>query len=120
MLTLIKSILKSLELFLSLKNKLFYFDLHNTTQEKQKMKSSNKSKILGRVGIVMMLIGLTSCAKDSSLSVPDLNIYQPSTLKLQKGKKILTEEGIYTPETDEVWHSDARFRRLERQIYYSK
>jgi len=29
MLTLIKSILKSLELFLTLKNKQFYYDLHN-------------------------------------------------------------------------------------------
>jgi len=29
MLTLIKSILKSLELFLALKNKQFYYDLHN-------------------------------------------------------------------------------------------
>ena len=36
MLTLIKSILKSLELFLSLKNKLFYFDLqkqHRKTED---------------------------------------------------------------------------------------
>lgn len=33
MLTLIKSILKSLELFLSLKNKLFYFDLQQQHQK---------------------------------------------------------------------------------------
>jgi hypothetical protein len=66
----------------------------------------------------MTLIGLTSCAKDLSQSVQDLNIYQPSTLKLQKDQPIQTEEGIYTPQKNEVWHSDARFRKLERQLYF--
>jgi hypothetical protein len=81
------------------------------------MKSLKKSNILDGAALAIMLIGLTSCAKDSLPNVHDLNIYQPSTLKLHKGNPILTEEGIYTPNTDEVWHSDARFRRLEREIY---
>ena len=50
----------------------------------------------------MTLIGLTSCAKDLSQSVQDLNIYQPSTLKLQKSQPIQTEEGVYTPQKNEV------------------
>jgi len=35
MLTLIKSILKSIELFLTLKNKKFYYDLHQDFNEKE-------------------------------------------------------------------------------------
>jgi hypothetical protein len=46
-----------------------------------------------------------------------LNIYQPSTLRLIKAEPIQTKDGIYTPQTDEVWHSDARYRRLEREVY---
>jgi hypothetical protein len=72
---------------------------------------------LGKLGIAMMLIGLTSCASVSTQSVSDLNIYQPSTLRLSKSIPVQTRDGIYTPQTDEVWHSDARYRRLEREIY---
>ena len=100
MFSLIKSVLKSLELFLSLKNKKFYYDLHK-----------------GKLAIAMMMIGLTSCASVSTQSVSDLNIYQPSTLRLSKSIPVQTRDGIYTPQTDEVWHSDARYRRLEREIY---
>ncbi len=72
---------------------------------------------LGKLAIAMMLIGLTSCASVSTQSVSDLNIYQPSTLRLSKSIPVQTRDGIYTPQTDEVWHSDARYRRLEREIY---
>ena len=34
----------------------------------------------------------------------------------KKNKQI---DGIYTPQTNEIWHSDARFRKLEREIYPS-
>jgi hypothetical protein len=44
------------------------------------------------------------------------NIYQPLILRLKAKQQIQTSDGAYTPETDEVWHSDARFRKLERQI----
>jgi hypothetical protein len=47
-----------------------------------------------------------------------LNIYQPSTLNLAAGIPIQSKNGVYTPQTDEVWHSDARFRKLERQLYF--
>ena len=74
-------------------------------------------KNLGTLVIAMMLIGLTSCVTDLPPNVSDLNIYQPSTLRLSKGNAVQTVEGIYTPQTDEVWHSDARYRRLEREVY---
>ena len=74
-------------------------------------------KSLGTLATVTMLIGLTSCETISTPNVGNLNIYQPSTLRLSKGNPIQTRDGIYTPQTDEVWHSDARYRRLERQVY---
>ena len=79
-----------------------------------------KLKNLGKLALVGALIGLTSCASDSTLNVNSLNIYQPSTLRLTKGSLIQTKDGVYTPQTDEVWHSDARYRRLEREIYSGK
>jgi len=75
-------------------------------------------KSLGIVGIAMMLIGLTSCVTDLPPNVSALNIYQPSTLRLIKAEAIQTRDGVYTPQTDEVWHSDARYRRLERELYH--
>jgi len=49
-----------------------------------------------------------------------LNIYQPSTLTLSPGTTIKTKEGVYTPQLEEIWHSDKRYRDLERSLYYSK
>jgi hypothetical protein len=64
------------------------------------------------------MIGLTSCEIGSFKKEPIYNIYQPSILSLEKGKSIITKDGIYTPQTDEVWHSDARFKKLENQLFY--
>ena len=75
-------------------------------------------KSLGIAAIAMTLIGLTSCVTDLPPNVSALNIYQPSTLRLIKGESIQTRDGIYAPQTDEVWHSDARYRRLERELYH--
>ena len=74
-------------------------------------------KSLGTLVIATMLIGLTSCESVLGPNVSGLNIYQPSTLRLIKAEPVQTKDGIYTPQTDEVWHSDARYRRLEREVY---
>ena len=60
----------------------------------------------------------TSCGLNFSTKKETLNIYQPSILSLEKNKPVTTKDGIYTPSTDEIWHSDKRFRLLEREIYY--
>ena len=81
--------------------------------------SYKKLRILGLKATLIALTGLTSCETTSTPSVGNLNIYQPSTLRLEKGKAIQTIDGTYTPQTNEIWHSDARFRKLEREIYPS-
>jgi len=88
------------------------------SKETEKMKSFKKLKSLGTVGAAMTLIALTSCGSGSLPSGSNLNIYQPSTLRLKKNSPIQTKDGIYTPQKDEVWHSDARYRSLEREVYY--
>jgi len=88
------------------------------SKETEKMKSSKKLKSLGTVGAAMTLIVLTSCGRGSLPSGSNLNIYQPSTLRLKKNNAVQTRDGVYTPQTDEVWHSDTRYRSLEREVYY--
>lgn len=58
-----------------------------------------------------------SCETPKNQEIGKLNIYQPSIIVLEKGKQIETKEGFYTPQIEEVWHSDKRFRELERQGY---
>jgi len=81
------------------------------------MNSLTKLKNYGLLAIVTPLIGLTSCGSVSNPKTTTLNIYQPSSLKLKAGQPIQTKEGVYTPQIDEVWHSDARFRKLERELF---
>ena len=69
------------------------------------------------MALMIATTALISCGPSSSTNVKPLNIYQPSILSLEKGKSITTKDGIYTPQTDEVWHSDARYRKLERDLY---
>ena len=46
------------------------------------------------------------------------NLYQPPILALQAGQTIATKEGNYTPTTDEIWHSDRRYRELEEKVLF--
>lgn len=57
------------------------------------------------------------CPTPKNQVIGKLNIYQPSIIVLEKGKEIETKDGFYTPQLDEVWHSDKRFRELERRGY---
>ncbi|QYM80274.1 hypothetical protein K0B96_06575 [Horticoccus luteus] len=68
---------------------------------------------------MMLSVLLTGCGSVSSgpkasPSAP-LNIYQPRVLLLKAGQPIQTAAGIYTPQTDETWHSPAAFEALEQE-----
>ena len=77
-----------------------------------------KSKNYAPLVTVILATALTSCATSLKSNVKNLNIFQPSTLRLKANQKIETIDGLYTPQTDEIWHSDARYRKLEREVYY--
>lgn len=64
------------------------------------------------------MITLTSCLPIFKKNEPTLRIYQPPTLFLEKGKTINTKEGDYTPQEDEIWHSQERYRKLEKQVLH--
>lgn len=77
-----------------------------------------KLKSCDLLKLMIVMLGLISCEINSFKKEPIYNIYQPSILFLEKDKPILTKDGIYTPQTDEVWHSDARYLKLEHQFFY--
>lgn len=44
-----------------------------------------------------------------------MTLYAPPFLKIRAGTKVQTPDGIYTAQTDEVWHSDAEYQRRVRE-----
>lgn len=80
------------------------------------MRSAMISKICGAAALSLMLSALISCGSASKTSAPILNVYQPSVLTLPPGTVVETEAGRHTAQTREVWHSDRRFRDLEREM----
>ena len=76
-----------------------------------------KSKIFAASVLTLLLTGLTSCSQNSSPKTNTLNIYQASSLSLKAGTKVQTEEGVYNVQQDEIWHSDKRYRDLERKLF---
>ena len=68
------------------------------------------------VGLMLTALWVTGCSSVSLPKKPTLNIYQAPLLRLTKGTKVQTKEGVYEAQADEVWHSDARFRQLEIKL----
>lgn len=75
-------------------------------------------KKLGTTLMLMPLLGMTSCCVCKK-NVSSASIYQTPTLKLQAGVKVETIDGVYTPQTNEVWHSEMRYREMERRLIYA-
>jgi hypothetical protein len=67
--------------------------------------------------LMILPIAVVGC-KSPSPELGNLNIYQPPTLRLKAGIGIRTVDGVYTPQTNEIWHSDKRYRELERKVYF--
>ena len=68
------------------------------------------------VGLMWTALWATGCSSVSLPKRPTLNIYQAPLLRLTKGTRVHTKEGVYEAQADEVWHSDARFRQLEIKL----
>jgi hypothetical protein len=77
-----------------------------------------KLKRIAILVLMIQMIMLISCAKNSSMSNTSLTIYQPTIIRLKANSEVQTVDGLYKPQVDEVWHSDKRFRELERSLYY--
>lgn len=81
--------------------------------------SSNKLKFFALVLTMMTSFALISCEQSLRPLTTGMTIYQPSILNLEAGTTIQTKDGVYTPQVDEIWHSDKRYRTLEREVYYT-
>gem|GEM_PF-2899316 len=58
---------------------------------------------------------LTGCASNSAESAQTLSIYDPDALTVEAGTTIMTVDGLYTAQKRTTFHSDKRYRTLERQ-----
>jgi hypothetical protein len=66
--------------------------------------------------VMAISFGLTGCATASSGVAASSQLYQPRILALPAGQPIQTSNGIYTPQTAEVWHSPTEFKKIEAQV----
>ena len=62
------------------------------------------------------LILPTGCSNSLTAEAASLSIYSPRVLFLKAGIPVQTTEGIYTPQKNELWHSDAAFVETERRL----
>lgn len=85
-----------------------------TFPENQKVREGGC--LLPLIGVVISLVSCASPQK-AAKDFGSLNLYQPPIIILEGGKEVITKEGRYTPQTDETWHSDYRYRELERKLY---
>lgn len=87
--------------------------------ELDKGRLSIKSKSLGIGVILSLLMTLTFSSCSCSTKGNGSRIYQTPILRLKAGTEVQTEEGLYKAQVDEIWHSDGRYRDLEKKLLYN-
>jgi hypothetical protein len=63
--------------------------------------------------ILLASVTQTGCSHVSPASAAMRRLYQPPVLRLPLGQPVQTLDGLYCPQTPEIWHSDARYVELE-------
>jgi hypothetical protein len=58
---------------------------------------------------------LTGCVCGSKRTSGSLQ-GSPRILRLQAGTPVQTKDGLYQPQTDETWHSQSEYLRLEQEV----
>lgn len=79
------------------------------------MPLKTKSLVCAVLAILIVSVGLTSCASVSKVPTALPALYQPPVLRLTAGTELQTKDGPYRAPADEVWQSDARYRQLEQE-----
>lgn len=74
-----------------------------------------RSPLCALVVTTLAIVALTSCASVSSAPRASPQIFQPRVLRLQAEQPVTTRDGIYRPQTDEVWHSARAYEQLEKE-----
>jgi hypothetical protein len=73
------------------------------------------SQLCVLAAMMLLSVSLTSCATVSPAPKESLQLFQPRVLRLEAGREVVTRDGLYRPQTDEVWHSDGAYLTLEKQ-----
>lgn len=74
--------------------------------------------------VSLLCLTLAGCCSDDirvkndKVKPTSPNLFQPPILRLDTGTQVITKDGVYTAVTNEVWHSDARYRDLENSRYF--
>lgn len=63
------------------------------------------------VTLLLTVALLTCCACSSRKTSDSMTLYSPPFIRLKAGSEVRTADGIYKPQVDEVWHSDAEYQR---------
>lgn len=71
--------------------------------------------ILATLLLSFWLTGCVSGSREAAESLTKSTLYQPPVLRLSAKQEVQTKDGRYTPQIDEIWHSDARYRTLEQE-----
>lgn len=78
------------------------------------MKPKMKSTACVILAALLISTALTGCGSASLGAADTRRLYQPTVLRLPQGQPIQTTDGLHVPQVDEIWHSDTRYRDLER------
>lgn len=78
------------------------------------MQPKTRSNACAIWALLLPLCVLTGCVHGSPDVAESRRLYQPSALRLAPSHPIQTQDGSYQPQVPELWHSDARYRALER------
>ena len=91
--------------------------LKNQDIDKKNLSIKLKNLGIGVILSLLMLLTLSSCI--CSTRGNGSRIYQTPILRLKAGTEVMTEEGLYKAQVDEIWHSDGRYRDLEKKLLYN-
>jgi hypothetical protein len=64
---------------------------------------------------LLISFALTGCVCGSKRTSGSLQ-GSPRILRLQAGTPVQTKDGLYQPQADETWHSQAEYLRLEQEV----
>ena len=65
-----------------------------------------------KAATLLLIAALLTCSACSLRKMSDsMTLYSPPFIRLQAGSEVRTVDGIYRPQVDEVWHSDAEYQR---------
>lgn len=68
-----------------------------------------KSSTLKLAQCLVIGLLLSGCESSKPTVESNMTLYAPPSLRLTKGSKVQTLDGVYTPQTDEVWHSHSDY-----------